>query len=242
MTHFKYLANEVSIVVILSLGKLVYKIVRFKVNQGKTKMARKKEIGRNKILSIAYKMVVKDGIESLTARNIAKAGHFSTQPLYLEFNSMEDLRKEVLRKIADNLKNNILQKSYTGKPLIDMDLSYIDFAKEEENLFRAMFVDGKFGSKIIADTLIDFGIEKFKEQYPDSNYSTDKIRSVVIANWITTSGIASLIVNKIATFTQTQIINVLTAQINDAILNDWLSKTSKISLFDTNEDKDKDKK
>ena len=205
-------------------------------------MARKKEIGRNKILSIAYKMVVKDGIESLTARNIAKAGHFSTQPLYLEFNSMEDLRKEVLRKIADNLKNNILQKSYTGKPLIDMDLSYIDFAKEEENLFRAMFVDGKFGSKIIADTLINFGIEKFKEQYPDSNYSEDKIRSVVIANWITTSGIASLIVNKIATFTQTQIINVLTAQINDAILNDWLSKTSKISLFDTNEDKDKDKK
>ena len=205
-------------------------------------MARKKEIGRNKILSIAYKMVVKDGIESLTARNIAKAGHFSTQPLYLEFNSMEDLRKEVLRKIADNLKNNILQKSYTGKPLIDMDLSYIDFAKEEENLFRAMFVDGKFGSKIIADTLIDFGIEKFKEQYPDSNYSEDKIRSVVIANWITTSGIASLLVNKIATFTQTQIINVLTAQINDAILNDWLSKTSKISLFDTNEDKDKDKK
>ena len=205
-------------------------------------MARKKEIGRNKILSIAYKMVVKDGIESLTARNIAKAGHFSTQPLYLEFNSMEDLRKEVLRKIADNLKNNILQKSYTGKPLIDMDLSYIDFAKEEENLFRAMFVDGKFGSKIIADTLINFGIEKFREQYPDSNYSEDRIRSVVIANWITTSGIASLIVNKIATFSQTQIINVLTAQINDAILNDWLSKTSKISLFDTNEDKDKDKK
>ena len=202
-------------------------------------MARKKEIGRNKILSIAYKMVVKDGIESLTARNIAKAGHFSTQPLYLEFNSMEDLRKEVLRKIADNLKNNILQKSYTGKPLIDMDLSYIDFAKEEENLFRAMFVDGKFGSKIIADTLIDFGIEKFREQYPDSNYSEDKIRSVVIANWITTSGIASLLVNKIATFSQTQIINVLTAQINDAILNDWLSKTNNVSLFDTNEGKNK---
>ena len=202
-------------------------------------MARKKEIGRNKILSIAYKMVVKDGIESLTARNIAKAGHFSTQPLYLEFNSMEDLRKEVLRKIADNLKNNILQKSYTGKPLIDMDLSYIDFAKEQENLFRAMFVDGKFGSKIIADTLINFGIEKFREQYPDSNYSEDKIRSVVIANWITTSGIASLLVNKIATFSQTQIINVLTAQINDAILNDWLSKTNNVSLFDTNEGKNK---
>ncbi|AIS08591.1 Transcriptional regulator [Lactobacillus helsingborgensis] len=204
-------------------------------------MARKKEIGRNKILSIAYKMVVKDGIESLTARNIAKAGHFSTQPLYLEFNSMEDLRKEVLRKIADNLKNNILQKRYTDKPLIDMDLSYIDFAKEQENLFRAMFVDGKFGSKIIADTLIDFGVEKFREQYPKTKYPEDKIRSIIIANWITTSGIASLLVNKIATFTQTQIINVLTAQINDAILNDWLSKTNKVSLFKTGEAESKSK-
>ena len=52
-------------------------------------MARKKEIGRNKILNIAYRMVVKDGIESLTARNIAKAGHFSTHPLYFEFNSID---------------------------------------------------------------------------------------------------------------------------------------------------------
>ncbi|MCT6847761.1 MAG: TetR/AcrR family transcriptional regulator, partial [Lactobacillus helsingborgensis] len=34
-------------------------------------MARKKEIGKSKILNIAYKMVVKDGVESLTARSIA---------------------------------------------------------------------------------------------------------------------------------------------------------------------------
>ena len=198
-------------------------------------MARKKEIGKSKILNIAYKMVVKDGVESLTARSIAKAGHFSTQPLYLEFNSMDDLRQEVLRKIADNLKNKILQKSYIAEPLIDMDLSYIDFAQEQENLFKAMFVEGKCGNEIIADTLIDFGTEKFKEQYPDSKYSAEKIRSIIIANWITTCGIASLIVNKIATFSQTQIINVLKAQINDAILNDWLSKKSNVSLFKTEE-------
>ncbi|WEV40012.1 TetR/AcrR family transcriptional regulator [Lactobacillus sp. ESL0684] len=201
-------------------------------------MARKKEIGRNKILNIAYKMVVKDGIESLTARNIAKVGHFSTQPLYLEFSSMDELRKEVLGKIADNLKNKILQKEYTKKPLIDMDLSYIDFAKEHENLFRAMFVDGKFGSKVIADTLIDLGTEKFNEQYPETEYSDKKIKNIVVANWITTVGIASLIVNEIATFSQTQIVNVLTAQINDAILNDWLSKTNTVPLFNV-DDKDK---
>ncbi|CAM3164616.1 transcriptional regulator, TetR family [Lactobacillus bombicola] len=200
-------------------------------------MARKKEIGRNKILNVAYKMVVKDGIECLTARNIAKAGHFSTQPIYLEFSSMEELRKEVLRKIADNLKNNILQKEYTNKPLVDMDLSYIDFAQDHEKLFRAMFVDGKFGSKIISDTLINLGIEKFKQQYDDNGYSKTKIKNIVIANWITTIGLASLIVNKIAAFSQSQIVNVLKAQVNDAIRNDWLSRNDNISLFDVDDAK-----
>ena len=52
------------------------------------KMARKKEISKGKILDTAYKMAIKDGIEGLTARSIAKAGHFSTQPLYLEFDNM----------------------------------------------------------------------------------------------------------------------------------------------------------
>ena len=110
-------------------------------------MARKKEISKDKILDTAYKMAIKDGIEGLTARGIAKAGHFSTQPLYLEFNNMDDLRNQVLRRISNDLRTHTLQQKYVGEPLIDLDLSYIDFAQAHVNLFRAMFVDGKFGRR-----------------------------------------------------------------------------------------------
>ncbi len=194
-------------------------------------MARKKEISKDKILDTAYKMAIKDGIEGLTARSIAKAGHFSTQPLYLEFDNMEDLRAQVLKRISDDLRAHILQQKYTGEPLIDLDLSYIDFAKKHVNLFRAMFVDSKFGSKIIADTLMDLGVEKFNEQYPDTDYDQDKIHNIVVANWISTTGIAALVVNEIASFSQNQIINVLNAQIHDAMLNDRLSETQENSMF-----------
>lgn len=194
-------------------------------------MARKKEISKDKILDTAYKMAIKDGIEGLTARSIAKAGHFSTQPLYLEFDNMEDLRAQVLKKISDDLRAHILQQKYTGEPLIDLDLSYIDFAEKHVNLFRAMFVDGKFGSKIIADTLMDLGVEKFNEQYPDTDYDQDKIHNIVVANWISTTGMAALVVNEIASFSQNQIINVLNAQIHDAMLNDRLSETQEDSMF-----------
>lgn len=194
-------------------------------------MARKKEISKDKILDTAYKMAIKGGIEGLTARSIAKAGHFSTQPLYLEFDNMGDLRNQVLKKISSDLRTHTLQQKFTGEPLIDLDLSYIDFAQKHVNLFRAMFVDGKFGSKIIADTLMDLGIEKFNEQYPDTGYDKDKINDIVIANWISTTGIAALVVNEIASFNQNQIINVLNAQIHDAMLNDRLSETEKNPMF-----------
>lgn len=199
-------------------------------------MARKKEISRDKILDVAYKMAVKDGIEGLTPRSIAKTGHFSTQPLYLEFNNMNDLREQVLKKISDDLRTKTLQQSYTGDALIDLDLSYIEFAQKHVNLFRAMFVDGKFGSKVISDTLMDLGTEKFKEQYPDTQYDEDRVRDIVIANWISTTGMAALVVNKIATFNQTQIINVLNAQIHDAMLNDRLSETQENPMFAADED------
>lgn len=194
-------------------------------------MARKKEISKGKILDTAYKMAIKDGIEGLTARSVAKAGHFSTQPLYLEFDNMEDLRSQVLKRISDDLRAHTLQQKYTGEPLIDLDLSYIDFAKKHVNLFRAMFVDGKFGSKIIADTLMDLGVEKFNEQYPDTDYDQDKIHDIVVANWISTTGMAALVVNEIASFNQNQIINVLNAQIHDAMLNDRLSETQENTMF-----------
>lgn len=198
-------------------------------------MARKKEIRRQQILDVAYNLALSEGIESLTARNIAQAGDFSTQPIYLEFKNMEDLRTQILEIISVNLKTKILQKSYTGGALIDLDLSYINFAKEHIDFFRAMFVDGKLGSAIIADTLLNLGIEKFNEEYSEYDLSEKKIKQVVMANWISATGIAALIINQVATFSEEQIINVLKAQILDAINNENLSEVENNRMFSTND-------
>ncbi|EEQ25933.1 TetR/AcrR family transcriptional regulator [Lactobacillus gasseri] len=183
-------------------------------------MARKKEIDKQRILDAAYKLAVRGGIESLTARNIAKAVNCSTQPIYLEFENMQDLRNQVLARISDELKSNTLQQNFTGEPLIDLDLSYLYFAKEHVDLFRAMFVDGKFGNQMIVDTLMGLGIEKFKQQFDAEQYSDERLKHIVIANWIAATGLATLLINKMANFTQAQMVSVLKAQIHDAMLND----------------------
>ena len=194
-------------------------------------MARKKEIDKQRILDAAYKLAVRGGIESLTARNIAKAVNCSTQPIYLEFENMQDLRNQVLARISDELKSNTLQQNFTGEPLIDLDLSYLYFAKEHVDLFRAMFVDGKFGNQMIVDTLMGLGIEKFKQQFDAEKYSDESLKHIVIANWIAATGLATLLINKMANFTQAQMVSVLKAQIHDAMLNDRLTNVEENPLF-----------
>ena len=194
-------------------------------------MARKKEIDKQRILDAAYKLAVRGGIESLTARNIATAVNCSTQPIYLEFENMQDLRNQVLARISDELKSNTLQQNFTGEPLIDLDLSYLYFAKEHVDLFRAMFVDGKFGNQMIVDTLMGLGIEKFKQQFDAEQYSDERLKHIVIANWIAATGLATLLINKMANFTQAQMVSVLKAQIHDAMLNDRLTNVEENPLF-----------
>lgn len=199
-------------------------------------MARRKEIDKNKILDGAYRLAVKDGIESLTARNIAKEVHCSTQPIYLEFENMTDLRNQVIKKITSELKSNTLQQNFVGEPLIDLGLSYIYFAKDHVGLFRAMFVDGKFGSKIISDTLMDLGTEKFKQQFDADGFSNERIRHIVITTWVSATGIAALQINQMVDFSQDQMINVLEAQVHDAMLNDRLTSTEESPLFAADDD------
>lgn len=194
-------------------------------------MARKKEIDKQRILDAAYKLAVRGGIESLTARNIAKAVNCSTQPIYLEFENMQDLRNQVLARISDELKSNTLQQNFTGEPLIDLDLSYLYFAKEHVDLFRAMFVDGKFGNQMIVDTLMGLGLEKFKQQFDAEQFSDERLNHIVISNWVAATGLATLLINKMANFTQAQMVSVLKAQIHDAMLNDRLTNVEENPLF-----------
>lgn len=175
-------------------------------------MARKKEINKAKILDIAYKIMVEEGIDSLTARNIAKAGHFSTQPIYLEFKGMDDLRRQVLERVSDNLQTEILKQNFTGKALFDLDLSYISFARKHVDLFCSMFITGKYGEHLLKSTLIDLATQMFKKQYGNA-YTDEQVHDVIIANWIVTNGIATLEVNGLNQMSGEEIVECIKATI-----------------------------
>lgn len=68
-------------------------------------MARKKTIMKNDILNAAVNLAMRDGFQNFTARKIADELNCSTQPLYLEFECMDDLKHQSL------LKSNLIYKN-----------------------------------------------------------------------------------------------------------------------------------
>ena len=120
------------------------------------KMPPKVRIQKEEIIAAATELVREKGEDALNARNLAKALGCSTQPLFSNFENMEELRGEVIKEAADIYdvftKDEVERGVYPAYKASGM--AYIGFAKEERELFKLLFMrDRTFEDK--AESEID---------------------------------------------------------------------------------------
>ena len=84
----------------------------------------------------AFELVRKEGVEALSARNIAKELNCSTQPIYNTYEGMDEIRRITVDRVIDFVMKRIVTYKKTGRPFLDSGLGYINFAKTERVLFR----------------------------------------------------------------------------------------------------------
>lgn len=105
-------------------------------------MPAKKKVPKEAILAAAYTILRNKGIESVNARSLAKALNCSTQPIYLSFKGMDELR-EALYPLAENVHQEYIRKELERSeypPYKAGGMAYIRFAKEEKHLFKFLFM------------------------------------------------------------------------------------------------------
>jgi AcrR family transcriptional regulator len=103
-------------------------------------MSTKKTFTKEDVVEAAFRLIRKHGKKKLSAREIAKELNSSTMPIYSSVNSMNELEQE-LRQTFTELFLRYATKVWTGDPRIDASFGYIQFAKDEKQLFRIMFFD-----------------------------------------------------------------------------------------------------
>lgn len=181
-------------------------------------MARKKTITKEQILSAAYEVATTEGFSRFTARNIANKMNCSTQPIYLEFKNMDDLKRALFVQIYDYLKYEVFPVAHTGNTIIDLAYNYIHFANREKKLYSSLYLEEYGGGKEMQNFSYNYFVQMVKNDPKYAYLSDEQIESLHNGTWIIATGIAALMSSSIIHPTDQQIEKIIQDNI-DAILN-----------------------
>ncbi|WP_125704656.1 TetR/AcrR family transcriptional regulator [Lacticaseibacillus daqingensis] len=181
-------------------------------------MARKKLITRDQILHAAYELVVEEGFKRFTARNIARRMGCSTQPIYLEFENMAELKQAVMNEIKTTLAAKMARR-YTTNPIVDLGLAYINFAADNRELYRAVFIEDHFGVDEMREYALTTAIKRLNTYAPAKALTPEQQANTISGLWIVATGIANLTASGFIDISREQTIDILQAVIHDFIVN-----------------------
>ena len=112
-------------------------------------MPMKTRVTKSAILEKAIDIVRISGVDSLNARALAQALQCSTQPIFSNYSTMEELKADMIKGVYD-IYCRYLEKSVSAgvyPPYKACGMGYIDFAREEPALFRLLFMSARWGSE-----------------------------------------------------------------------------------------------
>ena len=105
-------------------------------------MAPKIKITKEEIIKTALALVREKGASSLNARAIASALECSTQPIFSNFATMDELQKETVYAAYKIYLSYLVAEAQNDKipRYKTLGLAYIRFATEEKELFKLLFM------------------------------------------------------------------------------------------------------
>lgn len=149
-------------------------------------------IAKEDIVKTSIEIIRKEGEAALNARNIGKALNCSTQPVFFNFSSMEELKQEV-KLFAYNLYLEFLDKEAKKGEYPEykaFGLGYIRFAKEERELFKFLFMCDRTGEEFISTYDREKSIEYIVK---NNNISREKAELMQLEMWVFVHGIATML-------------------------------------------------
>ena len=127
-----------------------------------------KKVSKDKIIDAAIEVLRDGGFSAINARSVARRLGCSTQPIYLSFQSMEELKAALTeraiemhtRRVRDSLRahegNDSRYSSY--------GMGFVRFAAEEKQLFRWLYLEGEqlgpYQNDVLLPEVIDVIVEE----------------------------------------------------------------------------------
>lgn len=158
-------------------------------------MPRQTRISRDEIVQAAVDLVSRQGLEALNARTLADQLHCSTQPIFSNFDSMDQLRQAVIED-AQALYHNCITEAAQDKtmpPYKASGMAYINFARRKPELFKLLFMRNRTNEDTADKTDEDMpALLKMIEK--NTGFTEKQAFRLHMADWIFVHGLATMIV------------------------------------------------
>ena len=170
-------------------------------------MPPKAKYTRVEIIAIAYELVREQGVEALTAREVAKRLGTSPSPIFALFRDMEEL-KAAVKERAEVCFGSYMADAERYHPAYKRrGMQWVKFAQEEPMLFRMLFMQDMHGVDL--DTALrkipfnaDTDIAIIMQDYRATRQQAAHLFRQM---WIYTYGMCTLCAAKVCAFTEQEI-------------------------------------
>lgn len=155
-------------------------------------MPPKAKLTRQDIVDAAVDIVRQHGEQGLNARSIAAALGCSTQPLFSNFSSMEELYFCVIQRADEINKAYIDDEISRGQfPSYKAGgMAYIRFAKEEKELFKLLYMRDRGGEEIPQEHKLTNQMESIVRQ--NTGLEDDRAKLFHLEMWACVHGVATM--------------------------------------------------
>ena len=155
-------------------------------------MPPKIKVTKEDIVNAAVDIVRSSGDSAINARNVASVLNCSTQPVFSNFASMDELRLAVVER-ADALCNDYIRReAESGKyPAYKASgMAYIRFAKEEKELFKLLYMRDRTNEMISESSALNDKMESIVQNNTGLNSEDAKLFHLEM--WAYVHGIAAM--------------------------------------------------
>lgn len=95
---------------------------------------------KKEIVEAALNVARKNGIDAVTAREVARELHVSVGPIFTYYDTMDQLKSDVYELAKDYYREYIERGLAGAIPFLEIWRQYLHFAKEEPELYRLLFL------------------------------------------------------------------------------------------------------
>lgn len=146
---------------------------------------------KDEIIQKAFDIFKNEGIENITARNVAAKLGCSTAPIYTSFQNIEEIKQEVLEK-AFNILHGYTEKEYTENMFLNIGVGLLNFARDYKKMYKTLFMENSNYKSIITE----FGERNLIQMQKEESLRVldeESLKQILHKMYIFTHGLAAFL-------------------------------------------------